>query len=122
MICQHCGKSFEKGYIGGTTPKHCPACRPIVARERAKKYQRDIKSGERKRTRKLDIKLRGGTHYPWEKPTKCKCQICEMDGHDPYYTRIMDWTGRGIPRIRCDRHGQQVRVLDDLPTTHGGGI
>jgi hypothetical protein len=121
VICQHCGRGFEKGYIGGQPPKYCPTCKPTVAKERARQYHHDIKSGKRKYTRKLDMKLRNKSHYPWEKPTRCKCQMCENEGRDPYYTRTMHWTGRGMPHIRCDRHEQQVKELGYMPTIYQVG-
>lgn len=46
----------------------------------------------------------------------CKCPKC-----DTIYTRVIPWTGRGMPRIRCRdcvHHFSHVLPIDDLPT-HG---
>ncbi len=102
--CTKCGEPFET--VRPDKARYCPPCRILMNRLRS------IDVGKRKKGGTYEPKGKQGTHqnhYPWEKWTTCICDVCAMLNMPSKHLKKIDWKGRGIPHIRCERHAEEVK-------------
>jgi hypothetical protein len=87
-----------------------------VNRERATEVGKKKKAG----TYEPKEQGRHENHYPWEEWTICVCDVCASLGLPSRHKKKLDWQGRGMPHIRCEKHETQLRsgFIFEMPESY----